>query len=272
MSNQIVVQQPKNKTQQMFNQLLIISCAILMIVQSVGCATPARLGLGEAVAVGYRDMVWAKRAYNLRFGNCNRAYADHFKSGFCAGYTEMCNGGDGYTPALPPSEYRGYEFQSADGVQCVNSWFEGYPEGVAAAKKDNAGTYHDILISRMINTAVKQDKTKPSLPTDVPIVSAAYQRTGVPIVQPKTRTVLPPVVPPASPGLPPIIQEAVSSPGLPPIIQDTSNSVPGYIPQASNDATGGEKSADVAADYSTSLPLEEETEITLPLASTGTGK
>lgn len=246
--------QPQNQNKSLFNRWLILTCAMLMVAQSVGCASTSRLGLGEAVAVGYRDMVWAKRAYNLRYGNCNRAYADHFQAGFCAGYTEMCNGGDGYTPALPPQEYRGYEFQSSDGMQCVNSWFEGYPEGVAAAKKDNAGTYHDILISRMINTAVKQENNKPKLPGQVPIVSAGYERTGVPIVQPTQRSVLPPVVPPTNVGLPPII----------------SNPVPGYIPQASLDKESESESvaAASASEEAETLPLEDKQEMVLPLAST----
>ena len=250
-----VISRSETQNKSSLNHWLIAACAILMTVQSVGCASATRLGVGEAVAVGYRDYVWAKRAYNLRFGNCNRAYAEHFESGFCAGYTEMCNGGDGFTPALPPSEYRGYEFQSADAVQCVNSWFEGYPEGVAAAKKDNAGTYHDILISRMINTATKHENAKASLPSQVPIVSAGYERTGVPIVQPQQRRPLPPVVTPTSLGLPPIIDK----------------SVPGFIPQASNESSDSKEDAVVATEYyAQPLPLEKEQGMVLPLANSNT--
>ena len=83
----------------------------------------------------------------------------------------MCNGGDGYVPALPPEEYRAPEYQSADGAKCVNSWFEGYPAGVAAARKDKSGTYHDVLISRMIDSAIDQSNTDPVLPADVQVVS-----------------------------------------------------------------------------------------------------
>lgn len=96
----------------------------------------------------------------------------------------MANGGDGYTPALPPSEYRGYEYQTQDGAQCVSSWFEGYPAGVAAAKEDKTGTYHDVMISRMINNATKQAAAKKVLPASVPIVSTKRASANVPIVQP----------------------------------------------------------------------------------------
>ena len=125
----------------------------------------------QTAAITFRDLVWSKRAYNLRYGNCDRPYSEHFKNGFCDGYSDVCQGGDGYTPALPPDNYRGYEFQSSDGSNCVSAWFEGYPAGVAAAKKDNSGTYHDLAVSRMLNAAIKQEKDKPKLTGAVPVVS-----------------------------------------------------------------------------------------------------
>lgn len=125
----------------------------------------------QAAAITYRDLVWSKRAYNLRYGNCERPYSEHFKNGFCDGYSDVCQGGDGYTPALPPDNYRGYEFQSADGSNCVDAWFEGYPAGVAAARKDNSGSYHDLAVSRLLESAIKQEKTKPKLTGEVPVVS-----------------------------------------------------------------------------------------------------
>ena len=125
----------------------------------------------QTAAITFRDLVWSKRAFNLRFGNCDRPYAEHFKNGFCDGYSDVCQGGDGFTPALPPDTYRGYEFQSADGSNCVNAWFEGYPAGVAAARKDNSGSYHDLAVSRMLDAAIKQEKDKPKLNGKIPVVS-----------------------------------------------------------------------------------------------------
>ena len=125
----------------------------------------------QAAAITYRDLVWSKRAYNLRYGNCERPYAEHFRNGFCDGYSDVCQGGDGYTPALPPDNYRGYEFQSADGSNCVDAWFEGYPAGVAAARKDNSGNFHDLAVSRLLESAIKQEKSKPKVTGEVPVVT-----------------------------------------------------------------------------------------------------
>jgi hypothetical protein len=162
----------------MCQRLLILFFVTAMALPNGGCASGLRLGslgFGDAILEGYRDRVWAKRAYNLRYNNCDLPYESHFQNGFVAGYCDTCNGGDGYVPALPPDDYRGFEFQSPDGAQCVKSWFEGFPAGVAAAKKDRAGEFHDIYTSRMINSAITQKNAKHILPSDVPVKPAHTQ-------------------------------------------------------------------------------------------------
>ena len=144
------------------SKILLAIAFGLMSLQLAGCSslpTPDIFDgtLIDKVFSDYRDNVWAKRACNLRYSNCNRPYASHFESGFEAGYVDICNGGDGYVPATPPECYWGFDYQTPDGAQCVNAWFEGYPAGVAAAKRDHAGTYRDVFVSRMIQSAIKQD-------------------------------------------------------------------------------------------------------------------
>lgn len=148
--------------------LALIGCSM-----GVGCRAGRPLAVNEAMLVSYRDMVWAKRAYNLRYGNCERPYGEHYYNGFCAGYADVCNGGDGYVPALPPSAYRTPSFQSPDGAQCVNAWFEGYPAGVEAAKQEKVGNFNNVLVSKMIDTAVStENNSKRLLPGDVPVTKS----------------------------------------------------------------------------------------------------
>ena len=175
-----------------------LSALAAITATQTGCSSRIR-GLGRELTdnllVEYRDAVWSRRAYNLRYGNCDRPYGNHYRDGFCAGYMDVCNGGDGYVPALPPSEYRGYEYQCAEGAKCVNTWFEGYPAGVAAAKQDRSGDFKDMFISRMVNSAVVQDKAKHMLPGDVPIVDSKGTRSKTPGTD-----VQAPPVPPTSNG------------------------------------------------------------------------
>ena len=156
-------------TRRLFAALMLLALGFTSLTQT-GCTSSARrLGIVDELAIAYRDRVWAQRAYNLRFANCNRQYEDHFKSGFCAGYSDVCNGGDGYLPALPPEEYRGFEYQCAEGSKCVDTWFDGYPAGVAAAREEDAGSYHKMHVSRMIDQAITQQNAPNALPADVPV-------------------------------------------------------------------------------------------------------
>ena len=156
-------------SRRLFAATILLALAFTSLTQT-GCTQSfRRLGIVDELAIKYRDTVWAQRAFNLRFANCNREYADHFKSGFCAGYSDVSNGGDGFLPALPPVAYQGYEYQCAEGSKCVDTWFSGYPAGVAAAREEKAGNYHEMHISRMIDRAVTQSKATNVLPSDVPV-------------------------------------------------------------------------------------------------------
>ena len=192
MSEKVIVNKHSApRSQKVGIRLILAFITMLIVCQSVGCRTwrASYQQFSDAVIVGYRDEVWARRAFNLRFGNCQRDYADHFENGFVAGYTDVCQGGDGYVPALPPEDYRSFEYQSADGSRCVNSWFEGYPAGVAAARKDKSGSYHNVMISRLIDSAIKQDKNKAVLPADVPVVAASKPEINTaPVTQPVNST------------------------------------------------------------------------------------
>lgn len=196
MFRNVAVKNNATQSSRIGTRVLLIGIAILTLSQSTGC----KLGIKDAAMLTYRDEVWSRRAYNLRYGSCAREYSEHFQNGFRAGYRDTSNGGDGYVPALPPESYRAAEYQSADGAKCVNSWFEGYPAGVAAAKKDKSGTYHDILISRMINSAVSQSKTKPELPGDARYADRRFDtqpnvKRPVPVIRPPSTV---PVVQPPS--------------------------------------------------------------------------
>lgn len=109
----------------------------------------------DQVFSGWRDHVWAKRAYHQRFLTCADRHPSHFRSGFLAGYSAVCRGEDGYVPAVPPKSYWGYSYQTAEGNEMVGSWFAGYPEGVRAATEDGAGLYRDVQVSAMLNAAMQ---------------------------------------------------------------------------------------------------------------------
>ncbi len=152
---------------------LAVACLIL---QSTGCMTGPYGAFMDEQMGGYRNHVWARRAYNLRYGNCDRDYPDHFRQGFVDGYSDVCNGSDGYVPAVPPEKYWSVKYQSPEGAKCVNTWFKAYPLGVKAAREDSAGAFHSVYISKMIQSALVQDKADHVLPDDVPVVAAKNEK------------------------------------------------------------------------------------------------
>lgn len=154
---------------------LLLLIAAVACTQSTGCLGPNRPhacgNLVDGMFSDYRERVWAHRAFNLEYRHMPRKFREHFRKGFVEGYCNVCNGGDGFIPAMPPRDYWGYEYQSSDGAQCVSSWFEGYPEGVAAARKYNAGKNADIYISSMAERAIQQEKEGVRLASQVDIVN-----------------------------------------------------------------------------------------------------
>lgn len=158
------------KTPKRFSKAFSALAIILFTIQSVGCVSQPG-GMLEGPINGYRNHVWANRAYNLRYSNCDRDFPEHFKQGFIDGYNDVCNGGDGYVPAVPPNDYWSFQYQSPEGAKCVNTWFKAYPLGVKAAREDGSGSFHEVYTSKMIQSAIVQEKADHVLPDDVPVVT-----------------------------------------------------------------------------------------------------
>ena len=186
----------RRSANQFWPRLMIALISCVLASQFTGCLTPpGKLETDKIFEKGigsYRDKVWAKRAYNLRYANCEREYGNHFRDGFVDGYCSVCRGDKGYVPAMPPEDYWSPQYQVPEGAKCVNAWFEGFPVGAEAAKKDGAGKFHDIYISNMVNSAVVQDKQAKALKSPrktVPIIAPPAPRAEMP------QAMMPPILP-----------------------------------------------------------------------------
>ncbi|HMP78834.1 MAG TPA: hypothetical protein PKD54_05240 [Pirellulaceae bacterium] len=176
----------------MARALWVSSCCVL-VGSMTGCGATSFGGARpiDGMFLGYRDHVWANRAYNLSNRGYSRPLMSHHRKGFVAGYCDVCQGGDGYIPALPPEEYWSYEYQSSQGSDCVKAWFDGYPEGVAAARRLGAHRYREVFVSDEVNAAIAVEQHGRFLPSDVSVVkpdSATSAKSGVPTTPAKTIT------------------------------------------------------------------------------------
>lgn len=103
-----------------------------------------------------QEKIWAKRAFHLRFGHCERVHADHFRAGFVAGYCDVCDGKGGQIPTLPPEKYWGFNYRNQDGAAMQQAWFAGFESGAESAKTDGSGSYKGIQIPRQVQEAITQ--------------------------------------------------------------------------------------------------------------------
>ena len=150
-----------NRTSVCGPKWVALICFLLSITcTSSGCFhTPHRFGdrvFSHAYA-NWRNYVWAKRAYQMQFGSYDVPCADDFRDGFIAGYCNVCDGGDGYVPALPPRDYWDARYQTAEGQKRTKMWFAGYPVGAKAARTTGAGAFNEIPISNMLEKAIKDE-------------------------------------------------------------------------------------------------------------------
>jgi hypothetical protein len=111
----------------------------LQSVFSGGC-------LSEAIEA-HRNRTCALKAWFRREHNfCDEANLRDFRSGFIAGYVAIAEGKPGCAPNVPPNEYWGWAYQSADGQSRMAAWFRGYPYGVQAARDDGVTGWNHIQL------------------------------------------------------------------------------------------------------------------------------
>jgi|GEM_PF-1178611 len=143
----------------MTRQNALLFALALVLFTGPGCSTgigtssPYSAGPGDMISTGWRNHVWANRAYETTIGTSgeDRMYGNDFQSGFVAGYKSICKGGDGNIPAVPPRQYWGSRYLSPEGQAKSKAWFEGYPEGIKAAQTDGIDAYRDVYVSQMID-------------------------------------------------------------------------------------------------------------------------
>lgn len=163
---------PRNRPHRRCRAALL---AVFLLMPFTGCQSFSS-GNGMIVDnmfVRYRDRVWAARAYNEQYGGRIIHLGKHHRRGFIDGYCSVCQGGDGFVPPVPPSDYWTSQYQSEQGSKCVNAWFEAFPEGAQTARSDKAGNYGSLYVSQMLDAAITQEKNAVRLPSETKIVDRA---------------------------------------------------------------------------------------------------
>jgi hypothetical protein len=179
---------------------VLAGAAALTLVGSSGCSL-----LGNAYKqirrhecldefmLAHRNRVFAAKAWH-RVKHCyaNQPHLSEFKAGFIDGYIEVASGGAGCLPAVAPSQYWGWRYQSPDGQAAINAWFAGYPMGVKAAEQDGVGYWGQVpSYSRSHHEQPTESETAPETAVETELDPA--QLTG-----PDGQPILPEEVVPGS--------------------------------------------------------------------------
>ena len=176
------------------SRLIFLGITVISISMAIGfsgCCTQGGSGGGlggwldsymqEQVAC-MQEKVWARRAFHLRFGHCERIHADHFRDGFVSGYCNVCDGKGGEIPALPPEKYWGFQYRNQEGAEMQTAWFSGYEVGAESAKSDGSGSFHEIQVSRQLEQAIMEAEDIKNLYSGITkeyVVDMAPVREGV---------------------------------------------------------------------------------------------
>tara|TARA_R110002049_G_scaffold72490_2_gene187235 strand:+ start:278263 stop:279192 length:930 start_codon:yes stop_codon:yes gene_type:complete len=141
-----------NTTSSTWRRMVAVGCLGAMSLGFSGCSvingacrSVKQQECIDEFMIGYRNQALAAKAWH-RVKNCykNKTYYNDFKAGFFDGYADVAAGGPGCIPAVAPTTYWGWRYQSRDGQAAVNAYFEGYPLGVKAAEQDGVGHWANI--------------------------------------------------------------------------------------------------------------------------------
>lgn len=89
-----------------------------------------------------RNRYLARTAWeNLEVVYEHMEFTEDFGRGFREGYYDVCNGGNGCPPVIPPRQYWSVKYASPRGHQQTHAWFEGYRYGAVVAEQDGVGIW-----------------------------------------------------------------------------------------------------------------------------------
>lgn len=166
---------------------IALGCLVITLSTQTGCSLIP--GLGNALAyntvsddlvTGWRDNVWAKRAYNRRVAQMPVGrFESSFRDGFIDGYHSVAQGGNGCQPAMPPRKYWSWKYQTAEGQCKVQAWFQGWSYGAKAAEEDGLGFYREIQVSGAMEQTLREHGY--GVDPDCPNCPPGYSRPAMPL-------------------------------------------------------------------------------------------
>ncbi|NLX97022.1 MAG: hypothetical protein GXY83_12680 [Rhodopirellula sp.] len=114
-------------------------------------------------------------------------FSDHFGAGFKDGYSEyLYAGGNGSPPPVPPRRYWRDDWQTPEGHESIEHWYEGYRTGAAIAMSLGR---RDVAVVPASTSNVCRALPPPGVVH--PEIIPSGSPSDVPVVEPEMRAPLP---------------------------------------------------------------------------------
>lgn len=174
-------------SRKLWRRLVSAACVGLVVSGSGGCMVLSGLqstltnheGCNEFI-IGFRNQAMAAKAWHRQKSQLPiPRHREEFKEGFIDGYLDVASGGRGCLPAIAPSKFWGWKYQSPDGQAAVNAWYQGFPYGARAAEQDGLGIWNSIQVTGLEPGALSGRETS-NEPADVEALPAAEGEQIVP--------------------------------------------------------------------------------------------
>jgi hypothetical protein len=218
---------------------VLLAAGLLTVVAQTGCE-PARAlttnliinplkwdYYSDGVGRHIRDSNLAEEAWDEICSRDGEIYSRHYRRGFHEGFRDyMDMGGTGDPPTLPPRSYWRVYYQSPEGYEAIQDWFEGFRHGTSVAKASGMRGFVTVPLSSVppSETVAEQTEEQPPRPPVKDKEPEKVPNPGTTKPPEKEGPVKPPVVNPPKtadgrpmpPPVPPIIQvERMIAPPIP---------------------------------------------------------
>ncbi|MFO0814633.1 MAG: hypothetical protein U0796_15535 [Gemmatales bacterium] len=217
---------------------VLLAAGLLTVVAQTGCE-PARAlttnlivnplkwdYYSDGVGRHIRDSSLADEAWEEICARDGDVYSRHYRRGFHEGFRDYLNmGGTGDPPTLPPRSYWRIYYQTPEGHDAIQDWFEGFRHGTSVAKASGVRGYVTVPLSSLPpSETVTQESDEPPRAPEKDKEPKKVPDPGTTKPPEKEGPVKPPVVTPPKtadgrpmpPPVPPIIQvERMIAPPIP---------------------------------------------------------
>jgi hypothetical protein len=153
-------------------RLHLLAAFLLCSFLSTGCGLGKQLSnnvifdplkwdrYSDGIARHIRDKTLAEEAWDEICARDGDVYSRHYRRGFFDGFRDYLDaGGTGDPPTLPPRSYWRIYYQTPEGHEAIQDWFEGWRHGASIARASGIRDYVTVPVSSVPPSEISPSET-----------------------------------------------------------------------------------------------------------------